>query len=142
MSVSSGTWARVKNPKRDYWRRREAGWRALGIKSAYRHGEPFNRYDYLRMWREQGGTDFVPALCGLCDRALTVHRWEQVSNVGEVGTGQGIDVDHAHSGGFARALLHGRCNRMVGLMDSRHALLVLNYLLKHEGRTTIVGVEA
>jgi len=30
---------------------------------------------------------------------------------------------------------------MVGLMDSKHALLVLNYLLKHEGRMAVAGDE-
>lgn len=133
MATSSSVWARVRNPVRDYWRRREAGWRALGIKSMETRG-PFTRYDYRRLWVAQGGTTERPARCGLCFKDLLVHRWEQVGNLGHVGTGQGIDVDHAHSHGFARALLHGRCNRMVGLMDSKHALLVLNYLLRWESR--------
>lgn len=133
MSDSSSTWARVRNPKRDYWRRRESSWRALGILSAYRGGAYFNRYDYYRLWNEQKG------LCGLCDRPLVVKRWVDVGGLGEVGTGQGVDVDHGHSHGYARSLLHGRCNRMVGTMDSKHALLVLNYLLKHEGRCVEAG---
>jgi len=131
MGESSSTWGRVSNPQRDYWRRRESGWRALGIKSLETHGA-FNRFDYRRLWLAQGGTTLRAARCGLCDRDLVVRRWEAVDGLGNVGTGQGIDVDHAHSHGFARALLHGRCNQMVGLMDSKHALLVLNYLLRHE----------
>lgn len=133
MADSSSTWSRVPNPRRDYWRRRESGWRVLGIKSLVTHGS-FNRFDYRRLWLAQGGSVRSAARCGLCGHDLTVRRWEAVDGLGVVGTGKGIDVDHAHSHGFARALLHWRCNQMVGVMDSHHALLVLNYLLKHEAK--------
>lgn len=127
MAESASSWHRVRNPVRNYWRKRESGWRGLGIKSPFTGGA-FNRYDYRRFWIEQRG------LCGVCDKPLVVHRWVSMgSGLGEVGTGQGIDLDHAHSHGYARSLTHGFCNRMVGVMDSKMALLVLNYLLKHEG---------
>lgn len=130
--MSEGPWRRIGSarevPVRERWRRREAGWRALRILSRHGTGDRyFTRYDYARMWVAQKGK------CGLCDKPLTVVRWEAVSGFPDVGTGRGIDVDHAHSNGYARALLHGLCNRMVSHMDSKKALLVLNYLLKHEG---------
>lgn len=123
--ISSSTWRKNRPALRDYWRRREGTWRGLGIK-AREHGGFFNRYDYRKLWLKQKG------LCGLCDRPLIVKRLVDVGSLGQVGVGQGIDLDHGHHDGFARALLHGRCNRMVGVMDQFHALLVLNYLIKHE----------
>lgn len=112
----------------DYWRNREKGWREQGILSPFNRGDPFTRYDYARLWVKQRGK------CGLCDLPFKVEtmRWSQVSGFVAVGTGPGIDVDHARSHGRARALLHGLCNRRVGAMNSSSALLVLNYLLKHE----------
>lgn len=142
MAESSASWTPVGNPTREFWRRREAGWRHLRIyvpDSPGSDGKPrrryFTRYDYARYWHEQKG------LCGLCDRPLHATRWVSVPGFPPVGSGQGIDVDHSHSHGFARSLLHGRCNRMVGLMNSKLALLVLNYLLKHEGRMAVAGDE-
>lgn len=136
MARSATTWEPLSGDRlAAYWRGREAAWRRARMLDPWDPSRAFNRYTYARLWKEQRG------LCGLCDKPLLVKRWVDVRGGEKVGVGRGIDVDHAHSHGKARALLHGRCNRMVGVMDSRHALLVLNYLLRHEGRTEVVGGE-
>lgn len=121
-------WSRPNGrpPLRDYWRKRESGWRSLRIR-AREHGGYFTRYDYAKLWVKQKG------VCGVCDKPLNPKVFQWVSGFHEVGVGRGIDVDHGHHTGFARSLVHGRCNRMVGLMDAHMALLVLNYLLKQDG---------
>jgi len=134
MANSSTTWHRSGPRVRDYWRGRESSWRRQRLlvrdPSGWAHGYDrvrfFTRYDYARLWVAQKG------LCGVCDKPLKGFRTESIAGYGEVGVGRGIDPDHSHSHGLVRALVHGRCNRAVGLLDSHQALLVLNYLLKHE----------
>lgn len=125
---SHSTWTRSWRPARDYWRGRERSWRALRIFVLRTEGkrEHFNRYDYGRLWDRQRG------LCGVCDKPLPTTRKESVPGWGEVGVGSGISVDHDHTTHLVRALVHGFCNRDVGSLDKTRALLVLNYLLRHE----------
>ena len=126
-------WSRVGSPLRNYWRNRESAWRRLRILSPFT-GQFFTRYDYGRLWQAQGGTSTTPARCGVCHLPLRVKRWEAIGGFGSVGTGQGIDVDHAHSHGLARSLTHGRCNWMVGNLNVHDAEMVLAYLRAWEGR--------
>ena len=132
---SPATWRRL-NPlaERDRWRHRESGWRKLHILARgglhiLGRGAPryFNRHDYVSAWLAQEGR------CGLCGKPLHAERWETASSGGvEVGTGRGINADHDHHTHLFRALVHGRCNRMLSTLTSREAEAVVAYLKRYE----------
>lgn len=110
-------YARQNHTPRSVTRHRESRWWRAGIRL---RGGPFTERDYETLWTVQRG------LCGLCQKPMSrEHRWP--------------DVDHDPRTHEVRSLLHPFCNRDVGRMDSRRALLVLNYLLKHERGRTEVG---
>jgi len=73
--------------------------------------------DKCKMWEEQKG------LCGLCNRALP----EQINK---------CHLDHNHSTGELRQLLHHRCNMLLGFFEKDPDLVtkVLEYLEKYNGK--------
>jgi len=72
--------------------------------------------DKCRMWEEQKG------LCGLCNRALP----EEINK---------CHLDHNHSTGQIRQLLHHRCNMVLGLFEKDPDFItkVFEYLDKYDG---------
>ena len=70
--------------------------------------------DYQRMLQMQAG------LCDICKRPPA--------------SGQRLSVDHDHTTGKVRGLLHGNCNSAIGLLndDPFRVEQALRYLLKHQ----------
>jgi hypothetical protein len=70
--------------------------------------------DRLSLYESQKG------LCDVCSEPL-----------GSI-VGRGTHLDHDHSSGLVRALVHGRCNYLIGVVENNMGKMIESYLNRHK----------
>ena len=100
-----------------YWGNRERRWLDQGIQNP--DGSPFTRAEFWEFWFAQKG------MCAMCHKSFGTEFEIAVRKA---------NVDHWHKKGKvgpARALLCGRCNRLVGDLTYETGKVLWEYLTKY-----------